>query len=76
MPKPLAPSIGRRRVSLGEHTAVRQYAIGKGHSVSVLWRGGEVDSIFGFASEHKALEWIREKSQTWIKETNRDKREE
>ncbi len=22
---------------------VRQYAIGKGHSVSVLWRGGEVD---------------------------------
>jgi IS1 family transposase len=25
---------------------VRQYAIGKGHSVSVLWRGGEVDTIF------------------------------
>src|SRR6476619_4825485 len=23
---------------------VRQYAIGKGHSVSVLWRGGEVAS--------------------------------
>lgn len=45
---------------------VRQYAIGKGHSVSVLWRGGEVDSIFGFASEHDALAWIREKSQAWI----------
>jgi len=27
---------------------VRQYAIGKGHSVSVMWRGGEVDTIFGF----------------------------
>jgi hypothetical protein len=30
---------------------VRQYAIGKGHSVSVLWRGGEVDTIFGFEKE-------------------------
>jgi hypothetical protein len=27
---------------------VRQYRIGKGHSVSVMWRGGEVDTIFGF----------------------------
>lgn len=45
---------------------VRQYAIGKGHSVSVLWRGGEVDSIFGFQSEHEALGWIREKSQAWV----------
>lgn len=34
---------------------VRQYAIGKGHSVSVLWRGGEVDRVFGFASEHAML---------------------
>ncbi len=33
---------------------------GKGHSVSVLWRGGEVDSISGFDSEHDALEWIKE----------------
>jgi len=33
---------------------VRQYAIGKGHSVNVLWRGGEVDSVFGFASEYDA----------------------
>lgn len=47
---------------------VRQYAIGKGHSVSVLWRGGEVDSVFGFESEHDALQWIREKSQGWILE--------
>lgn len=45
---------------------VRQYAIGKGHSVSVLWRGGEVDSIFGFEKEADALEWIREKSQSWL----------
>jgi hypothetical protein len=47
---------------------VRQYAIGKGHSVSVLWCGGEVDSIFGFAKEADALEWIREKSQAWVLE--------
>jgi hypothetical protein len=46
----------------------RKYAIGKGHSVIVLWRGGEVDSIFGFASEHEALEWIRDKSQGWLLE--------
>jgi hypothetical protein len=45
---------------------VRQYAIGKGHSVSVLWRGGEVDTIFGFEKEGDALEWIKEKSQRWI----------
>jgi hypothetical protein len=45
---------------------VRQYAIGKGHSVSVLWRGGEVDSIFGFEKEADALQWIRDKSQTWL----------
>ena len=45
---------------------VRQYAIGKGHSVSVLWRGGEVDSIFGFENEADALEWIKEISQVWL----------
>ena len=47
---------------------VRQYAIGKGHSVSVLWRGGEVDTIFGFAKEADALQWIKEKSQGWLLE--------
>jgi hypothetical protein len=51
---------------------VRQYAIGKGHSVSVLWRGGEVVSVFGFASEYDALEWIKTKSQGWLLE-NKDK---
>jgi len=45
---------------------VRQYAIGKGHSVSVLWRGGEVDTIFGFEKEADALAWIKEKSQAWL----------
>jgi IS1 family transposase len=50
---------------------VRQYAIGKGHSVSVLWRGGEVDSIFGFDREADALEWIREKSRGWLLEQKR-----
>jgi hypothetical protein len=45
---------------------VRQYAIGKGHSVSVMWRGGEVDTIFGFEKEADALQWIKEKSQQWL----------
>jgi hypothetical protein len=45
---------------------VRQYDIGKGHSVSVMWRGGEVDTIFGFEREADALEWIREKSTAWV----------
>jgi hypothetical protein len=45
---------------------VRQYAIGKGHSVSVMWRGGEVDTIFGFEKEADALQWIRERSQEWL----------
>ena len=47
---------------------VRQYAIGKGHSVSVMWRGGEVDTIFGFEKEGDALEWIKEKAQGWLNE--------
>jgi IS1 family transposase len=47
---------------------VRQYMIGKGHSVSVMWRGGEVDTIYGFEREDDALEWIKEKSQVWIVE--------
>jgi hypothetical protein len=34
---------------------VRKYDIGKGYSVSVLWRGGEVDTIYGFETEHDAL---------------------
>lgn len=49
----------------------RQYAIGKGHSVSVMWRGGEVDTIFGFEKEADALEWIKEKSQAWLIEQRR-----
>jgi hypothetical protein len=47
---------------------VRQYRIGKGYSVSVLWRGGEVDTIFGFEREDDALTWIKEKSQGWLLE--------
>jgi hypothetical protein len=38
---------------------VRQYAIGKGHSVSVLWRGGEVDTIFGFEKEADGWRGLR-----------------
>jgi IS1 family transposase len=45
---------------------VRRYDIGKGHSVSVLWRGGEVDTIFGFEKEGDALEWIKDKSREWL----------
>jgi hypothetical protein len=45
---------------------VRQYRIGKGYSVSVLWRGGEVDTVFGFEREDDALQWIKEKSRTWL----------
>jgi hypothetical protein len=44
---------------------VRKYVIGKGYSVSVLWRGGGADTIFGFETEYDALQRIREKSQGW-----------
>jgi hypothetical protein len=27
--------------------------------VGVLWRGGEVDTIFGFEKEADALQWIK-----------------
>lgn len=50
---------------------VRKYDIGKGYSVSVLWRGGEVDTIFGFETEHAALDWIKEKSAGWVQEQKR-----
>jgi hypothetical protein len=50
---------------------VRQYRIGKGHSVSVLWRGGEVDTVFGFEKEDDALQWIKEKSQGWLLENRK-----
>jgi hypothetical protein len=55
---------GRHRPSL--RCAMIQYVIGKGHSVNVLWRGGKVDTIFGFEKEGDALEWIKEKSQAWL----------
>jgi hypothetical protein len=55
---------------------VRQYAIGKGHSVSVMRRGGEVDTIFGFEKEADALQWIKEQSQAWLIEQNRAKQVE
>lgn len=32
-------------------------------TVSVTWRGGEVDTIFGFEKKSDALQWIEEKSQ-------------
>ncbi len=45
---------------------VRKYHIGKGYSVSVPWRGGKIDTIYGFETEHDALEWVRLKSQPWL----------
>ena len=50
---------------------VREYRIGKGHSVSVLWRGGEVDTVFGFEREDDALLWIKEKSRAWLIENKK-----
>lgn len=47
---------------------VRKYDIGKGYSVSALWRGGEIDTIYGFDTEHAALEWIKDKSAAWLVE--------
>jgi hypothetical protein len=58
-------------VKLEYQFVVRQYAIGKGHSVSVLWRGGEVDRIFGFEKEADALDWLRTKSQGWLVENKK-----
>jgi hypothetical protein len=48
----------------------------KGHSVIVMRRGGEVDTIFGFEKEADALQWIKEKSQAWLVEQTRTKRVE
>jgi hypothetical protein len=60
--------MGTSELQAGYQFVVRRYAIGKGHSVSVLWRGGEVDTIFGFEKEADALQWIKEKSQGWLAE--------
>ena len=35
-----------------------------------MWRGGEVDTIFGFEREDDALQWIKEKSRGWLIERN------
>src|ERR1700682_2470319 len=45
---------------------IRQCAIGKGHSVSVFWCGGEVETSFRFEKYADALRWIKEKSQAWL----------
>jgi hypothetical protein len=42
------------------------YAIGKGHSVSVMWWGGEIDTVFGFEKESDALQCIKDRSQAWL----------
>jgi hypothetical protein len=30
-----------------------------------MWRGGEVDTVFGFEKEADALDWIKTRSQSW-----------
>jgi hypothetical protein len=32
----------------------------------LMWRGGGVDTIFGFEKEADAPQWIKEKSQAWL----------
>jgi hypothetical protein len=36
-----------------------------------MWRGGEVDTIFGFEKEADALQWVRDKSQAWLVDQKR-----
>jgi antibiotic biosynthesis monooxygenase (ABM) superfamily enzyme len=31
-----------------------------------MWRGGEVDTIFGFDEADAIHQWIKEKSQAWL----------
>jgi hypothetical protein len=50
---------------------VRQYDIGRGHSISVMWCGGEVDTTYGFEKEADALERTKEKSQVWLLERSK-----
>jgi IS1 family transposase len=50
---------------------VRKYDIGKGYFISVLWRGGELDTVYGFETEYAALEWIKGKSAAWLLEQKR-----
>jgi hypothetical protein len=39
-----------------------------------MWRGGEVDTIFGFEKEADALLWIKEKSQAWLSANQESRR--
>jgi len=50
---------------------IRKYDIGKGYSVSVVGRNGEAETIYGFETEHDAMQWIREKSQAWLIENRK-----
>jgi hypothetical protein len=50
---------------------VRQYAIGKDHSVSVIWRGG-----FGLKRRPMPLQWIKEKLRGRLVEQSSAKRVE
>ena len=50
---------------------IRPYAIGKGWSISVMWRNNEFDTVFGFDSENEAIDWIKNKSKAWVKENKR-----
>jgi IS1 family transposase len=47
---------------------VREVKIGQGYFVHVIPRKGVPDNIYGFNSEHDALEWIKDKSQAYLLE--------
>lgn len=38
-----------------------------GWIVEATWPNGQVDKIEGFSSEGKAVKWIAEQSETWLR---------
>jgi transposase-like protein len=56
--------VGNRRPEY--NFTVRKCDIGKGYSIGVLWRGGKLDTIYGFETEFDALTWIKEQSAVWV----------
>lgn len=42
--------------------------IGQPWRVHVVWPKGNTDILSGFATQHQALQWIRESSANWVVE--------
>jgi hypothetical protein len=45
----------------------RQLKTAPGWYVRVTWRYGQAEHVSGFASEHEAQNWIKEKSEAWLR---------